>query len=211
MTNRALAVAIISCLSLALGCATDSTKQFKEDLGEIVPDNTAQKQAAVRRVNQAYVVYHDNDREEAKRVEEARELLEEAIRLDPGFATAYMNLGVLYLENQDLATAVKLFRRAQQLMPGDSRPSYHLGVAYYKMGHAREAINAHLNAIKIDESDLRAARGLTLACRSIYYADDTTLETLRRAEMMEPSDEWREIMSREITRQKRKLEMSPTR
>lgn len=211
MTNRALAVAIISCLALALGCATDKTKQFKEDLGQIVPDNTAQKQEAVRLVNQAYGVYHDNDRAEEKRVAEAENLLRRAIQLDPGFATAHMNLGVLYLEHEDLPTAVKLFRTAQQLMPGDSRPSYHLGVAYYKMGHAREAINAHLNAIKIDESDVRAARGLTLACRSIYYADDTTLETLRRAEMMEPNDEWREIMSREITRQKRMLEMSPAR
>lgn len=208
MTNRALAVAILSCLACALGCATDRTEDFKRDLGEIVPDNTAEKQEAVRLVNEAYEVYHDNGRKNERRVAEAAALLERAIRLDPGFATAYLNLGVLHLENDNLPIAVTYFRRAHLLMPGDSRPSYHLGVAYYKMGHAREAIDTYVRAIEIDESDIRAVRGLALACRSIHYADDTTLELLRRSEMLEPDQEWRELMAREITRQERKLEMS---
>lgn len=208
MTNRALAVAIVCCFALGFGCATDKTKQFKEDLGQIVPDNTAQKQEAVRLVNQAYEVYHDNEMAEEKRVAQAQALLERAIKLDPGFATAHMNLGVLHLEHDNLPTAVTLFREAQKRMPSDSRPSYHLGVAYYEMGHAREAITAYLKAVQIDPSDLRAVRGLALACRSIHYADDTTLEVLQRSEMMEPSEEWRQLMSREITRQKRQLDVS---
>ncbi|MEQ8316486.1 MAG: tetratricopeptide repeat protein [Phycisphaerales bacterium] len=210
MTNRALAVAILSCLVCAFGCATDRTEEFKRDLGGIVPDDTAQKQEAVRLVNQAYEVYHDNDRKQERRVAEAAALLERAIGLDPGFATAHLNLGVLHLENENLPMSVRFFRQAHLLMPGDSRPSYHLGVAYYRMGHAREAIDAYVRAIDIDESDIRAVRGLALACRSIHYADDTTLEVLQRSEMLEPDQEWRELMAREIDRQQRKLEMSST-
>jgi cytochrome c-type biogenesis protein CcmH/NrfG len=207
MTNRALAVAILSSVVLAFGCATDKTKDLKKDLDVLATDNTAQKREAVSLVNQAYGVYHDNEKEHEKRVAEAASLLKRAIQLDPGFATAHLNLGVLYLEEEDLPTAVGLLRNAQRLMPSDSRPSYHLGVAYYRMGHAKMAITTFMDALKINSSDVRAVRGLALACRSIHYADDATLETLQRSQLMEPDAEWRQMIDREITRQQRQLEM----
>lgn len=208
MTNRVLAVAALSFVSFALGCATDKADQFMIDLQQITPDNTAQKREAVVLVNRAYEVYHDNGRSEEKRVSEAARMLEEAIRLDPGFATAHMNLGVLHLEHEHLPTAVVLLRDAQRLLPSDSRPSYFLGVAYYRMGHAQAAIDTYLTAIQIDQSDVRAVRGLTLACRSIHYANDTTLEVLKRSQLREPDEEWRHLIDREIIRQERQLDMS---
>ncbi|MFI4915410.1 MAG: tetratricopeptide repeat protein [Phycisphaerales bacterium JB060] len=207
MTNRALAVAILSCVVLALGCAGDKTKQFRDDLAPLVPDNTAQKREAVQLVNRAYEVYHDEERDPQKRVREAAGLLEQAIQLDPGFATARMNLGVLHLEQENLPAAVSLLRTAQRLMPSDSRPSYHLGVAYHRMGHSREAVDTFLMAIQIDQADVRSVRGLALACRSIHFANDTTLEVLERSEMMEPDETWRDLIDREIKRQRRQLEM----
>jgi tetratricopeptide (TPR) repeat protein len=207
MTNRVLAIAILPFLVLSAGCQSNKAEQFRTDLGQMVPDNTAQKREAVTLVNRAYEVYHDNDRAEEDRVREAAKLLENAIQLDPGFATAHLNLGVLHLEQDDLPTAVVLLERAKRLMPSDSRPSYHLGVTYYRMNHARLAIDEYLDAIAIDDADQRAVRGLTLACRSIHYADDTTLEVLQRSELMEPDEQWRHIIDREIIRQKRQLEM----
>lgn len=207
MTNRVLAVATISFVAFALGCATDKTDQFKIDLQQITPDTTAQQREAVVLVNRAYQVYHDNDRSKDNRVREAARMLEQAIQLDPGFATAHMNLGVLHLEQENLPTAVVLLRDAQRLLPSDSRPSYFLGVAYYKMGHAKAAIDSYLIAIQIDQADVRAVRGLTLACRSIHYADDTTLEVLQRSQIREPDEEWRHIIDREIIRQERQLDM----
>lgn len=207
MTNRALAAAILSCVVLGLGCQADKTQDFKNDLNLAAPDTTAQKREAVVLVNQAYAVYHDNEKAEDVRVREAAALLERAIRLDSGFATAHLNLGVLHLEQEDLPTAVRLLRTAQRLMPSDSRPSYHLGVAYYRMGHARQAIDTFKLAIQIDAADVRSVRGLALACRSIHYADDSTLETLKRSQLMEPDEQWRHMIDREITRQQRQLDM----
>ncbi len=205
MTNRALAVAILSCLVLGLGCASNKTDGLRRALAPLVQDNTAQKREAVALVDRAYTAYHNEDLKEEKRVSEAAALLEEAIRLDPGFATAHLNLGVLHLEQDNLPTAVSLLRTAQRLMPGDSRPSYHLGVAYYRMGHARPAIDTFMTAMQIDQSDQQSVRGLALACRSIHYADDMTLEVLKRSQLMEPDETWRLLMEREITRQQRQL------
>lgn len=207
MTNRVLAVAILSCVAFAFGCAGNNVEDFERDLGMMVPDDTAQKREAVVLVNRAYGVYYDDDREEQARVSEAAGLLEDAIRLDPGFATAHLNLGVLHLEQNNLPTAVSRLRTAQRLMPGDSRPSYHLGVAYYRLHRAELAIEAYQMAIRIDQADLRAVRGLAAACRSIHYADDMTLEVLERSQMMEPNEEWRRIIDREIIRQQRQLDM----
>ncbi len=207
MTNRVLAIAILSFAVFSVGCKSNDTEQFKKDLGQMVPDTSAQKREAITLVNRAYEVYHDNDRSEEERVREAARLLENAIQLDPGFATAHLNLGVLHLEQNNLPAAVALLERAKVLMPSDSRPSYHLGVTFYRMGRAKLAIDEFLKAVRIDDSDQRAVRGLTLACRSVHYADDTTLEVLERSELNEPDAEWRHIIDREIIRQKRQLEV----
>lgn len=194
------------CVALGGACASKE-EVFVGDLGVLVPDNTAQKREAVELVDRAYRVYHDSGKGEQRRVREAAELLERAIRLDPGFATAHLNLGVLHLEQKSYPTAISLLRRAQMLMPSDARPSYHLGVAYYQMGHSRPAIDAFLEAVQADPADFRAVRGLAVACRSEHFATDRTHEILRRAQMIEPDEAWRQIIGREVARQKRQLEI----
>ena len=207
MMNRAMAVAILMCGLLATGCAQSKTEQFRNDLSPIVNDNTAEKREAIVLVDRAYSVYYNEGRKEEQRIREAAELLQQAIQLDPGFATAHLNLGVLHLEQENLPTAVVRLRAAQRLMPGDARPGYHLGVAYYRMGHAAPAIETFVEAIRVDPSNIMSVRGLVLACRSIYHADDTTLEILERSQLIEPDAEWRQLYDREITRQRRQLEL----
>ncbi|MGD1916642.1 MAG: tetratricopeptide repeat protein [Phycisphaerales bacterium] len=207
MTNRVVAVAILMCGVLVVGCASNDVDNFRNDLSPIVNDNTAQKREAIVLVDRAYVVYYNEGRKEEVRVREAADLLQQAIQLDPGFATAHLNLGVLHLEQDNLPTAVARLRTAQRLMPSDARPGYHLGVAYYRMGHAQPAIETFVESIRVDPSNVMSVRGLVLACRSIYYADDTTLEILERSQLMEPDEEWRQLYDREITRQRRQLEL----
>jgi len=212
MTTRPMACAIFVCgigawLSISVGCATDKTERLRQDLSPLVEDNTAQKREAVVLVDRAYNAYYDEERKEEARVRDAAELLQRAIQLDPGFATAHLNLGVLHLEQEDLPTAVIRLRTAQRLMPGDPRPAYHLGVAYYRMRHAEPAIDMFLESIQVDPSNVLAVRGLALACRSIHYADDTTLEILERSQFLEPDEDWRRLYDREVTRQQRQLEL----
>jgi len=206
MMCRVLFLAALSMGLVASGCA-DRKQRFVNDLSPLVEDDTAQQREAVDLVDRAYQTYYNENRDEEERVAEAAGLLEQAIRLDPGFATAHLNLGVLYLEQDNLPMAVAILRNAQRLMPADPRPSYHLGVAYYRMGHAKAAIDTFLSAIQVDQADVRSVRGLALACRSIHYADDTTLEVLDRSQVMEPDADWREMIDREVTRQRRQLEM----
>jgi len=89
--------------------------------------------------------------ENAGRTEDA--IKEYKIALDPkvkdsnrGRATTAMNLGVLYLNNEDYNNAEKWFREAINYDPGFGRANYHLGLIYYIKGEMTNSRKAYKNA-----------------------------------------------------------------
>lgn len=171
-----------------------------------LPDDTAQQREAVRLVNAAYEAYYDQSRKPEQRVQQAASMLQRAITLDPGFGSAHLNLGVLYLEQGAYPTAINALRAAQRLKPSDPLPSYHLGVAYERIRRYEQAIEAYQTALRIDPDHLRSMRGLVSSCRRSLHADYSTLEIIRRAQLLEVDEQWRRQMEREVTRQERRLE-----
>jgi len=67
------------------------------------------------------------------------------IILAPGFAEAYMNLGLVYELQSRRPDAIAMFEKAVQLKPGLAGAQFFLGVDYSKQGDARRAI-PHLEA-----------------------------------------------------------------
>ena len=67
------------------------------------------------------------------------------IGLSPGFAEAYMNLGLVYELQNHLPDAVAMFEKAVQLKPGLVGAQFFLGVDYCKLGDANRA-TPHLEA-----------------------------------------------------------------
>jgi tetratricopeptide (TPR) repeat protein len=65
-----------------------------------------------------------------------------AISLDPKLAPAHLNLGISLLDS-DAAAAAESFRRAVDLLPGQSRPVYLLGEALERSGKRSEAIEQY--------------------------------------------------------------------
>ncbi len=72
-----------------------------------------------------------------KKTEEARAEYERTITLDPKMAEAYLNLGLLFLNNGSppaFDRAVAPLRKAVELMPGKEQPLYELAVAQNRSG-----------------------------------------------------------------------------
>jgi tetratricopeptide (TPR) repeat protein len=66
-------------------------------------------------------------------------LLEKAIRLDPNFALAHLQLGAVYAENGDLPSAIAAYLKAAQADPALAEPHYRLAQAYKRTGQSEKA------------------------------------------------------------------------
>jgi tetratricopeptide (TPR) repeat protein len=69
----------------------------------------------------------------------ARELLQKAVRLDPNLGAAYLQLGILYSDQNEDAKAIAAYRKAIEVSPGVDEPHYRLGQAYERTGQKEQA------------------------------------------------------------------------
>ncbi|HEY6369453.1 MAG TPA: tetratricopeptide repeat protein [Candidatus Sulfotelmatobacter sp.] len=70
---------------------------------------------------------------------QVKTLLENAIRLDPKFAAAYLQLGILHSEQRNHARAISDYQQAIQADPQMEEAHYRLGQAYRRAGDAGKA------------------------------------------------------------------------
>ena len=87
-----------------------------------------------------------------KRNPEAIAEFRQAISLDPNYAPAHLNLGLLLLDS-DPAAAAASFERAAQLMPGQVRPVYLAAEALERAGKRAEAIAQYRAAVALAPKD----------------------------------------------------------
>jgi Flp pilus assembly protein TadD len=91
-----------------------------------------------------------------KKPKEARAEYERATALDPKMAAAFVNLGMLLLENREDAAAVAPLRKAVELLPAESRPRYLLAVALDRSGNRAGAAEAFEALLHLDPNDITA-------------------------------------------------------
>ena len=84
-----------------------------------------------------------------KKYAQAAELLEKAVRIDPGAAYGYNALGIAYLEQADFAKAIPAFRDASHKAPNWSYPLHNLALSYVESGNYQGAIRSYQQAMKI--------------------------------------------------------------
>jgi len=92
----------------------------------------------------AYTGLHQDD--------QARPEYERAIALDPKMAEAHLNLGILLL-GSDPAAAAAALRKAVELLPGQSRPRFLLGVALERSGDLPSAAESFASASTLDPNE----------------------------------------------------------
>jgi Flp pilus assembly protein TadD len=86
---------------------------------------------------------------------EAQKVFEQALKVDPNFAQARLNLGISLLAQQKLEPARAALEEASRKLPDDPYAWYNLGLAYKDLGEQEKAITAfqHVEKIAPDEPD----------------------------------------------------------
>ena len=84
-----------------------------------------------------------------KQYDQAANLLEQSVRIDPGEAYGYNALGIAYLEQADFARSIPAFRDAARRAPNWSYPLHNLALAYVEAGDYQDAIRSYQQAMRI--------------------------------------------------------------
>ena len=114
---------------------------------------------------------------------------EAVLELDPEYAPALTNLGVVAYQTRDLERAVSLFQQALAIDPGDTDTRYQLGAAYLNMDKRDAARQEFERALEMKPDFPQALIGLG----NVYLLNkeyDRAVETLQRVvELMPDSPE----------------------
>jgi tetratricopeptide (TPR) repeat protein len=96
--------------------------------------------------------------EDAAELDQVKALLENAVHLDPKLSPAYLQLGILYSERKDFASAIAAYQRAIQVTPEMEEAHYRLARAYRQTGETSKAqtelqIYEKISKEKTDEAE----------------------------------------------------------
>lgn len=73
----------------------------------------------------------------------ALELLGHAIQIKPDFAEAFIAMGIVYNEVNDIPKSIESYLRALKLQPSHAQTHYYLSLAYLKMGMSEKALDEY--------------------------------------------------------------------
>ncbi len=105
-----------------------------------------------------------------QKVEEAKALLEKAVKDDPSDPHGWYNLGLYYRASAS-PEAVDAFKRVTEIDPNDADTWYFLGSTYAQLKQFPEAIAAFERALKIDPLHASAQFGLARAYQQSGQSD----------------------------------------
>ena len=81
----------------------------------------------------------------------------EAVQIQPDYAKAHYNLGVVYASQEQYGRAAASNQAALRLDPENPRLLYNLGVVYNRLGRHREAIAAYQRRLRLLTADAEDA------------------------------------------------------
>ena len=87
----------------------------------------------------------------------------QSIKLEPGSAEVFLNLGHAYLKLEKNGDAVKAFKESVKLNPDVAETQYGLGFANFRMGRFKDAADAFKKATTLSPQMAKAHYGLSLA------------------------------------------------
>jgi tetratricopeptide (TPR) repeat protein len=89
-------------------------------------------------------------------VQQAEALLDKAVRIDPKFGEAYLQLGILHAERGDFERAIRDYKKAIEVSPQLSEAHYRLGSAYRRIGEESKAEQEFQEYEKIEKAEAAA-------------------------------------------------------
>jgi Tfp pilus assembly protein PilF len=83
------------------------------------------------------------------RLEDARNELVKALKLDPNNYELHNNLGIVFKKMGDYDLAIREFQTVMAIMPSDAMVHYNLGNVYLEQGRLQEAIQEYKTNLKV--------------------------------------------------------------
>ena len=120
-----------------------------------------------------------------ERLDEAAERYRQASQIEPDFAEAHYNLGVVLQWQGKAIDAAGAFRRAINLKPDYFEAHTNLGAALETLGRPEDAISAYRQALTVNPSHARAHSNLGSALQKLKRPDEA-IAALEKALAVEP-------------------------
>jgi tetratricopeptide (TPR) repeat protein len=121
--------------------------------------------------------------------EAAKEHLQKAIKIDPEFADAHNDLGVVLENLGEHASSAQQFRKAVQLAPRHKEATANLSIALYELKRYHEACTAANQAIKIEPGSLYIHYVLAICLIQEHRDGKEVLEVLQGSARQIPKDD----------------------
>lgn len=169
-------------------------KSLRDDVVRVLRPTAGRERART-----AYELYLQASRldEDLATMDEAEELYQRALSLDPWLAIAYTNLGNIRFRRQDPNAAEAQYKRALDIDPHQPEAQYNLGYVMLERGNAEEAVPLFLGAIGADPKFADAYFNLAMAYEQIGKSDEARPHW-RRYVQLEPKGTWTEIAKRHL-------------
>ncbi len=99
----------------------------------------------------------------AGKKKESEELFQMILEIDPRYASAYSNLGVLASDRNDFDASEKYYKEALKIDPKNPDAHFNLGVLYWKQSRWRDVVECFRNTLKYKPDHPTAQQYLMMA------------------------------------------------
>lgn len=179
-----IAGALLAACLLVGGCENNRREARQELIEEMAQRQTARQESRAL-YQEAMSEYR------AGLIEDARRLLRESVEADSRNAPAWVAMGVLEYENNNLFEAADAFGRALRLEPRRVEPHYNMGLVYETAGKYSQAVESYEKALELAPDEPTVMENL-IRC---YIKTDHPREALRLIDgalLLEQRPPWRE-------------------
>jgi tetratricopeptide (TPR) repeat protein len=139
---------------------SDGAAVWNPESGQVLFDFSVDEVAAATSITppavEAEELYAVACEIESSSPEQAREVYQRLLQLDPDHADGHVNLGRLLHEDGAPAAAEQHYRRALEIDPEHETAAFNLGVALEDLGRFRGALQAYEHALEIDPQNADA-------------------------------------------------------
>lgn len=106
------------------------------------------------------------------RLDEAKHEIDEVLKLEPGYASCYYNLGQIYMRQELYQNAIDVYKKAVSLDANLKKVYFNIGGAYHYLNDIKNAMKYWQKAIDYDKQNINAY--INLAMTSVNDLDDST-------------------------------------
>jgi len=143
---------------------TQPTMASEDNMRKSLPVNEPTAVEKAREYYKRARVFQKNGR-----LNEAKRLYQDGLKLDPGYVDALNNIGVIFIQERNFAAAQRHFEKAMRLNPAYADPFYNLACLHAIKGELKQGLALLERAVSIDttardwarkDSDLANLRGI---------------------------------------------------